>query len=60
MNDYEYISTVRTEHTGGNIYNDVVQLKDGTVIRISEGAVVVYKNVEDDENSNNEVGHIYY
>lgn len=59
MNDYEFISTVRTEHTGGNIYNDVVQLKDGTVIRISEGAVVVFKDALADEDRD-EIGHVYY
>jgi hypothetical protein len=53
------IKSVITYHTGGHIYNDVITLKDGTVIRISDGAVVVFKNEADDD-ENNEIGHIYF
>jgi len=37
-------------NTGGNIYNDVITLNNGMVIRISEDLVCIYKNAEADEN----------
>jgi hypothetical protein len=50
LDNYEtYISSIATQDTGGNIYNDVIVLKDGSVIRISENAVCVFKNAKADE-----------
>lgn len=46
------IKSISTDNTGGNIYNDVVTLKDGTILRISEGAVTVYKDAAQDEDNN--------
>lgn len=57
--DHEFVKTVDTWNTGGHVYNDLITLKDGTVIRISDGAVVVYKTIHDME-SENETGHIYF
>lgn len=53
------IKSIETVHTGGNIYNDVIILKDGTIIRISEGAVGVYKDEKADEDGNS-IGMVYY
>ena len=49
------IESVRTDYTGGNIYNDVVTLKDGTTIRISEGVITVFK----DNSQTIEAGQIF-
>jgi hypothetical protein len=57
--DETLIKAIHTEDTGGNTYNDVVTLKDGTIIRISEGIVAVFKNKRADEN-NNETGFVIY
>jgi hypothetical protein len=51
------ISKVVTDNTGGNIYNDVIVLKDGIIIRISEGVISVFANADEDED-NNPIGTI--
>jgi hypothetical protein len=58
-NEETLIESVTTAHTGGDIWNDVIVLKDGTVIRISEGAVTVSVN-EDDDHASNNLGVIFY
>lgn len=50
------IEAVRTDYTGGNIYNDVVTLKDGTTIRISEGVITASKDVSETI----QAGQIFY
>jgi hypothetical protein len=47
-----YISSISTDNTGGNIYNDVIELKDGIIIRIGEGTVSVFSSSEEDEENN--------
>lgn len=43
------ISTVTLSHnTGGNVLNDIITLKNGYIIRISEDGLSVYKNEEAD------------
>lgn len=37
------------ENTGGNIYNDVITLKNGYVIRVSEDIVGIYESQAADE-----------
>lgn len=49
-NEDSYIASVDTVNTGGNIYNDVIVLKNGVIIRISEGLIGVYEDEEADEN----------
>jgi hypothetical protein len=49
--NYEFIKDITTEQTGGNIMNDVVILKDGHIIRISEDIVCIFRNKEADENN---------
>lgn len=44
-----YLQSVSTNDTGGNIYNDVITLKDRTVIRVSENTVQIFKNETADE-----------
>ena len=43
------IQSVSTDQTGGHIYNDVIRLKNGMVIRISEDVICIYANEEKDE-----------
>ncbi len=57
--NYEFIKEIHTQHTGGHIYNDVIILKDGQVIRISDEMVVVFNDIKADED-NEEVGHVYF
>ena len=42
------IKSVATENTGGNVFNDVIVLKCGTVIRISDGMVRVLASDNED------------
>lgn len=53
------IKSVSTEHTGGNIYNDVIRLKGGEIVRISDGAVCIFRSDEADA-ENNPIGTVYY
>ena len=48
-NSETQIKAVHTDQTGGNIYNDVIELKNGFIIRISEDGLSVFKNEQDDE-----------
>lgn len=59
VNSETSIKSIETRHTGGNIYNDVVTLKGGTIIVIGQGAICVYKDEKHEEN-NEEIGHVYY
>lgn len=43
------IKSISTDQTGGNIYNDVITLKNGHVIRISEDDLSVYTDSAKDE-----------
>lgn len=47
--DETFIDAVHTDQTGGNIYNDVVKLKNGYIIRISADGLSVYENEAADE-----------
>ena len=49
-NSETLIKEVRTDNTGRNVYNDVVVLKNGWIIRIGSDGLSVFKNEEDDEN----------
>lgn len=40
------------ENTGGHIYNDIITLKNGHIIRISEDGISIYKDDQADENGN--------
>lgn len=44
-----FIKSTETVNTGGHIYNDVITLKNGTIIRISEDLIGIYKDEEADE-----------
>lgn len=47
-----FISSVSTDNTGGHIYNDVIILKSGIRIQISEESICIYGNEEMQEVSN--------
>ena len=47
------IASVHTDQTGGHIYNDVIELKNGFFIRISADGLSVHKNAQDDETGEN-------
>lgn len=47
---WEFIERVETEDTGGGIINDVVYLKDGTALRISDELICLYRSAEDETN----------
>lgn len=36
-------------NTGGHIYNDILTLKNGYIIRIAEDGIGIYANEEDDQ-----------
>lgn len=50
------IESVVTEYTGGNVYNDLLVLKDGTTIRISDGVIKICKDRTETET----VQEVYY
>lgn len=39
-------------HTGGNIYNDLLELDTGELLEITEGTVRIYKSIADYEDGN--------
>ena len=43
------IDSVSTDQTGGHIYNDVIRLKNGMIIRISEDLICIYDDDEKDQ-----------
>jgi hypothetical protein len=45
-----HIKSVETINTGGHIYNDVITLYNGTIIRISDDCICVFKNEQAEEN----------
>lgn len=59
VNSETSIKAIETRHTGGNIYNDVITLKGGTIVVIGQGAICVYKD-EKHEEDNEEIGYVYY
>ncbi len=58
-NEDSIIESVETMHTGGNIYNDVIMLKNGYVIRLSDDCITVSKNEKEDDEGNN-LWHTYF
>ena len=52
MSNESYIKSVETVNTGGHIYNDVITLKNGVIIRISEDLIGIYKDEKADEEGN--------
>jgi len=46
-NETKYIKKTYSEHTGGNMIVDIVQLKDGRILGISGDLINLYKSVED-------------
>ena len=45
--ELEYIKDVSSWDSGGGIALDLIELKDGRVVAISDEAIVVYRNMED-------------
>ena len=45
--DLEYIKDASSWDSGGGIALDLIELKDGRVVAISDEAIVVYRNIED-------------
>ena len=41
----EYIKDIATYNTGGGCMNDIITLKDDTVLVISEDCIGLYKNI---------------
>lgn len=58
-NEETNIKSIETQQTGGHVYNDVITLKDGIIIRISDGGLSVFKNAKADED-NDEVSFIEF
>lgn len=51
--DDSFVKTVELGvNTGGHVYNDIITLKNGMVIRISEDLICIYASEEDDEQGN--------
>lgn len=46
IEDFEYIKDFRSEDTGGGFVCDVLVLEDGSVLVISEEAIVLYKSMD--------------
>ena len=40
------IANVVTEHTGGNIYNDIIELKSGQVLVISPDTITYFQDLD--------------
>lgn len=54
IDNYEtQLKAIHTDQTGGHIYNDVIELKNGFIIRISADGLSVHKNAQDDETGEN-------
>lgn len=49
IENYEFIQSVETQDTGGNIINDLIILKNGMRIRISSDIIGIYANEEKDD-----------
>lgn len=45
--DLEYVKQVSAWDSGGGIILDLVELKDGRVLAISDEVMILYKNIED-------------
>lgn len=59
MDFLNFIQEIYTENTGGGIDCDVLVLRDGTVLVISEEAVVMYENLEAwEDNAAQQIGTI--
>jgi len=46
LDENSEVKNIDTEHTGGNIYNDILKLKNGQVIVITSDAVCLYKDLD--------------
>lgn len=55
IEDFEYIKDFRSEDTGGGFVCDVLTLEDGTVLVISEEAIVLYSSLEAWEDNNHQL-----
>ncbi len=44
--DNSEIENINTEHTGGNIYNDVIELKDGQVLVITSDSISLHMSLD--------------
>lgn len=45
--EFEHIEKVSTWDSGGDVLLDLIELKDGRVLAISDEIVILYKNMED-------------
>lgn len=52
MIELEHIAEATTWDSGGGMVLDVLSLKDGRVLAISEDAIVLYSSLEDLESGN--------
>lgn len=50
--DNSQYNSIQTNQTGGNIYNDVITLKDGKLLVMSDELICLYASEEDYENGN--------
>ena len=44
---HEFIKEIKTENSGGNVMLDIIKLKDGQVLIISDEVVCRYKKMQD-------------
>ncbi|TJY55311.1 hypothetical protein E4T66_21000 [Sinimarinibacterium sp. CAU 1509] len=47
MDDMEQIEAIESWDSGGGILLDIVRLRDGTILAISDEAIVLYADEED-------------
>ena len=46
----EFIKDISTYNTGGGCMNDIIHLKDGTVLVISDDCIGLYANIAEYDN----------
>lgn len=47
----EYVTNVETVDTGGHVKVDIVHLKSGQIVTVTDDCIVVWKSLEDYEKS---------
>ncbi len=47
MDELSYVKSVSSWDSGGGVMVDLIELKDGRVLGISDEVLILYKNMED-------------
>lgn len=59
FDDETFIESAWSEQTGGGIYNDMIVLKSGKTIRISDELICVYNTEDEAQEALNPVASVY-